>query len=434
MIEGFSKLSQDAKRKLIASAIPGYGEAENLLKSFRYSNPDVQRILDEAIENTVSNFHLPYAVAPNFIINGKEYIVPLVTEESSVVAAIASGARFWAQNGGFHTRVLSENKTGQVHFLWNGKPEELMQKGELLENFLREQTAYLTERMEKRGGGILQIQIRRNPSVRPDYYQLLISFGTGDAMGANFINTILERIAEVLKIFFHQHFPDVPYPEIIMAILSNYTPECVAEVEIAAPFAALGSVSSGLSPGKFAERFVLAVEIAEKDVFRAVTHNKGIMNGIDAVVLATGNDFRAVDAAAHAWAARNGRYESLSKARIEKDFLMVKISVPLSLGTTGGLTSLHPLAAFSIKLLGSPSARELMQIAVATGMASHFSAIRALITTGIQKGHMKMHLSNILNSLKVTGEERQKAEQYFRNFPVSYTAVRDYIEMIRNSG
>jgi len=433
MLEGFSRLSQNEKLRIIASLIPDFPETENLLKSFRHGNPDVQKIIDEIAENTISNYHLPLAVAPNFLINGKEYIVPMVTEESSVVAAAAYAARFWAKNGGFHARIVSDSKTGQIHFLWPGKLNELDEKHSLLERFLQEKTSDLTGKMEQRGGGIRSVQIVTNPEIKPDYYQLLVTFGTADAMGANFINSVLERMALVMKDFFVQHYPHWPEPEIVMAILSNYTPDCVVEVEMSAPFSALAPVSAGFSPAAFADRFVLAIDIAKKDVYRAVTHNKGIMNGVDAVVLATGNDFRAVEAGVHAWASRNGRYESLSNARIEKDQLVVSLSLPLSLGTTGGLTSLHPLAAFSIRLLGNPSARELMQIAAATGLASHFSAIRALVTTGIQKGHMKMHLNNILLKLNATPEEKQKAEMHFQERTISYSAVRDFIENLRKS-
>ncbi len=431
MFEGFSRLSQDEKLRIIASLIPDFPEMESLLKSFRHGDPDVQRIIDEIAENTISNYHLPFAVAPNFLINGKEYIVPMVTEESSVVAAAAYAARFWAKNGGFHARIVSDSKTGQIHFLWKGEHKDLTEKSLFLDGFLREKTSDLTGKMEKRGGGIRTIQILRNHEIGVDYYQMLVTFGTADAMGANFINSVLERMALVLKDFFGYHFPHLPEPEIIMAILSNYTPECMVEVEISAPFSAFESISAGFSPAVFVDRFVLAIDIAKKDVFRAVTHNKGIMNGVDAVVLATGNDFRAVEAGVHAWASRNGRYESLSNARVERDELIVNLSLPLSLGTTGGLTSLHPLAAFSIKLLGNPSALELMQIAAAVGMASHFSAIRALVTTGIQKGHMKMHLNNILLKLNATPEEKQKAETYFHERTISYTAVQDFIENLR---
>lgn len=433
MIEGFSLLSQNDKLRIISSLMPDFPETENLLKSFRHDNPNVQKIIDEIAENTISNYHLPFAVAPNFLINGKEYIVPMVIEESSVVAAAAYAARFWAKNGGFHARIVSDSKTGQIHFLWHGHIKKLEKKLLLLERFLRDKTFDLTNKMEKRGGGIRSVQIHTNHEINPVYYQLFVTFGTADAMGANFINSVLERMALVLKDFFLQHFPLWPEPEVIMAILSNYTPDCMVEVEISAPISAFESVSASLSPAVFAERFVLAIDIAKKDVYRAVTHNKGIMNGVDAILLATGNDFRAVEAGVHAWASRNGRYESLSNARIEKDQLVVNLSLPLSLGVTGGLTSLHPLAAFSIRLLGNPSARELMQIVAATGLASHFSAIRALITTGIQKGHMKMHLNNILSVLNATPEEKQKAEMHFHKRPISFTAVQDFIDNLRKS-
>jgi hydroxymethylglutaryl-CoA reductase len=188
---------------------------------------------------------------------------------------------------------------------------------------------------------------------------------------------------------------------------------------------------TGINPNEFAEKFVKAVQIAEIEPYRAVTHNKGIMNGIDAVVLATGNDFRAVEAGAHAYASRNGSYSSLSHASIENGVFKFWLDIPLALGTVGGLTSLHPLVKFSLEMLGKPSAQDLMKIVAVTGLAQNFAALRSLTTTGIQKGHMKMHIHNILNQFQATKEEKEKVIAYFNETTASHSLVVDYLEMIR---
>ena len=182
----------------------------------------------------------------------------------------------------------------------------------------------------------------------------------------------------------------------------------------------------------FAEKFAKAIRIAQIDPYRATTHNKGIFNGIDAVVLATANDFRAIEACGHAYAARDGRYRSLSNCTIEDGIFKFWMDLPLAVGTVGGLTRLHPIARLSLEMLGQPSAEELMKIIAVTGLAQNFAAVRSLVTTGIQKGHMKMHLQNILNHLKATPEEQEKATTFFADKVVSFTAVRDYIKQSRN--
>jgi hydroxymethylglutaryl-CoA reductase len=218
--------------------------------------------------------------------------------------------------------------------------------------------------------------------------------------------------------------------QIIMCILSNYTPDCVVECSVECPIENLGSFE-GMSARTFADKFSAAVKIAEIDTSRAVTHNKGIMNGIDAVVLATGNDFRAIEACAHAYAARDGQYRSLSKVTLSEDTFKFSLTVPLAVGTVGGLTSLHPLAKTSLAILEKPSAKELMQVMASVGLAQNFGAIKSLVTTGIQKGHMKLHLLNVFNQLGATHEEIEKGKEYFSDKVVSFTAVRNFLESIK---
>jgi hydroxymethylglutaryl-CoA reductase len=215
-----------------------------------------------------------------------------------------------------------------------------------------------------------------------------------------------------------------------MSILSNYVPNCIVRAEVSCKVEDLAEKKIE-NPQEFADKFVQAVRIAEIEPFRAVTHNKGIMNGVDAVVLATGNDFRAVEAGVHAYASRNGQYSSLSHAQIENGIFTFWMEIPLALGTVGGLTSLHPLVKMALEILGKPSAPELMQIVAVTGLAQNFAALRSLTTTGIQEGHMKMHINNILNQFQTTPEERNKIKAHFENNTISHAAVVSFIENLR---
>jgi hydroxymethylglutaryl-CoA reductase len=210
--------------------------------------------------------------------------------------------------------------------------------------------------------------------------------------------------------------------QIVMSILSNYVPDCLVRAEVSCKVEELNE-NDVINAEAFATNFIQAIKIAEVEPFRAVTHNKGIMNGVDAVVLATGNDFRAIEAGVHAYASRNGSYSSLTHAKIENGVFTFWIEIPLALGTVGGLTSLHPLVKLSLELLHHPSAKELMQIVAVAGLAQNFAALRSLTTTGIQKGHMKMHLMNILNQLNATQDEKEQLIEYFKTHVATHSAV-----------
>jgi hydroxymethylglutaryl-CoA reductase len=220
--------------------------------------------------------------------------------------------------------------------------------------------------------------------------------------------------------------------DVLMSILSNYTPECLVECYVEGDISIFEDLSEDLSAEQFARKFQKAVHVAQYDAYRAVTHNKGIFNGMDAVILATGNDFRAVEACGHAYAARRGLYSGLSRVELSRNLFRFTLEVPLSVGTVGGLTGTHPLAAASLEILGNPSAGELMQVVAAAGMANNFAAIRSLVTSGIQKGHMKMHLGNILRQLNATGDEQEKAIQHFTARTISFSEVANYLEFLRN--
>lgn len=433
-IAGFSKFSKSKKIDWIVDTYFANAEsAKRILKQYWNTDEKLQQLHDEFIENTITNYYLPLGVAPNFLINDRLYTIPMAIEESSVVAAASKAAKFWLDRGGFKTEVISTTKIGQVHFIYNGDFEKLSKYFNNIKSKLIEDTKVITANMEKRGGGILDIELRDKTKDIENYYQLHASFETLDAMGANFINSCLEQFAKTFKngaLEFGLFSEEEKQMDIVMSILSNYVPDCLVKAEVSCPIDEL-SENDTVSGRAFAEKFVQAVSIAEKEPFRAVTHNKGIMNGIDAVVLATGNDFRAVEACVHAYASRNGQYSSLTHAVIEDDIFKFWIEIPLALGTVGGLTSLHPLVKLALELLHKPSAKELMQIVAVAGLAQNFAALRSLTTTGIQQGHMKMHLMNILNQFEATEVEKKTLATYFKSRTVTHSAVVEALENLR---
>lgn len=432
-ISGFSKLSKSKKIDwIVETYFSNQPSAKETIKQYWNTNEKLQQLHDEFIENTITNYYLPLGVAPNFLINQKLYTIPMAIEESSVVAAASKAAKFWLDRGGFKAEVLSTVKIGQVHFKYFGDKAKLNTFFNQIKPKLIEECKPITVNMEARGGGILDIELRDKTSNIEGYYQLHATFETLDAMGANFINSCLEQFSKTFVGWAKtSNTIDEDELEIVMSILSNYVPECLVKVEVSCPVEELNEDKT-ISPQDFAEKFVEAVRIAEVEPYRAVTHNKGIMNGIDAVVLATGNDFRAVEAGVHAYASRNGQYSSLSHASIEKGIFKFWMEIPLALGTVGGLTKLHPLVKLSLEMLRNPSAKELMQITAAVGLAQNFGAIRSLITTGIQQGHMKMHLMNILNQLEASPEEKLVLIEYFKTNTVSHNSVLQAIKDLRS--
>jgi len=367
-----------SKRKKLRWIVENFfKDPENVMRelmSHWHQNEEQQRVLDGFSENTISNYVLPFGVAPNFLINDKTYVMPMVIEESSVVAAASSAAKFWMARGGFKAKVIATKKVGQVHFSWSGNVEKLNSVFEELEAQLRIDVSHITANMENRGGGILDISLLDMTHLEDNYFQLKVNFETCDSMGANFINSVLEEFGRSLKNF-------------------------VAKQEKCGDLDAM----------TFAEKFCKAIRIAHIDPHRATTHNKGIFNGIDAVVLATANDFRAVESCGHTYAARDGQYRSLSYCSIENGVFKFWLDLPIALGTVGGLTKLHPVARRSLELLGNPSASELMEIIAVAGLAQNFAAVKSLVTTGIQKGHMKMHLfSAVRDFLALIRGEKKK--------------------------
>lgn len=434
-VKGFSKLTKNEKVAwVVATFFKDNSNAEALIK--RYWNDDgaLQQLHDEFIENTITNYYLPFGVAPNFLINDKLYAIPMAIEESSVVAAASKAAKFWFDRGGFKAEVVSTTKIGQVHFMYTGDKTKLETFFALVKPKLINATSTITANMNKRGGGILDIELIDKTEALDNYYQLHCSFETLDAMGANFINSCLEQFAKTFRneALDFDSFSDAEKGiEIVMSILSNYVPDCIVRAEVSCPVEQLNE-DENIAPEEFANKFVKAVEIAQVEPYRAVTHNKGIMNGIDAVILATGNDFRAVEAGVHAYAAKNGQYSSLTHASVENGIFKFWIELPLALGTVGGLTNLHPLVKLALEMLEKPSAKELMQIVAVAGLAQNFAALRSLTTTGIQKGHMKMHMMNILNQLGATIQEKELIANHFDGKTVIHSEVVSMFNSLRS--
>jgi hydroxymethylglutaryl-CoA reductase len=431
-VEGFSKKTKEEKIKWLKENYFNNNSNE-ILNKYWNSDSSLQKIHDEFTENTISNFYLPIGVAPNFLIDNNDYTIPMVIEESSVVAAACKAAKFWRNKGGFKTSIISLKKTGQVHFIFKGDKSKLEKFFKENQSKFFEDCKEISSNMKKRGGGILDIELLDKTNDIDNYFQINAVFDTVDSMGANFINSCLEQFASTLKNEI-KNCLDITSSDysldIIMSILSNYVPECLVKAEVSCDLSEIDQ-TGGLSGKEYTNKFIQAINIAKTQTSRAVTHNKGIMNGVDAVVIATGNDFRAIEAGVHAYAAKTGMYKSLTDACVENNTFKFWIEIPLALGTVGGITNLHPLVKWSLELLKNPDAKELMKIVAVAGLAQNFGALDSLITTGIQKGHMKMHLINILNSLNASENEKNKLINFFKKNTVSFSAVKKELEKLR---
>ena len=432
-VKGFSKLSKKEKINwLVSSYFKNDSNAVNILKQYWNSDESLQNLHDEFSENSISNYYLPFSIAPNFLINDKKFTIPMTIEESSVVAAAGKAAKFWMKHGGFKAEVINDEKIGQVHFFYHGNKKTINEYFDFIKPILFKKTESITKKMKSRGGGIIDVSLVDKSSQLAGYFQLFATFKTADAMGANFINSCLEEFANIFKnstqLFSTKKLKKEEI-EIIMSILSNYVPNCIVKTEVSCNVQHINSLEPNTP--NFANKIIQTINIANLDVHRAVTHNKGIMNGIDAVVIATGNDFRAVEAGAHAYASRNGIYQSLSNAYIKKNNFYFELTLPMAIGTVGGVTNLHPLVKLALKILGNPNSKELMKIIASVGLAQNFGALRSLVTSGIQKGHMKMHLINLLNKYEANENEKKLAQIHFKENTVNNNSVENFINKIR---
>ena len=348
VISGFSKLDRGQRINFLTEH--SKLDASDGIGLYDYNAPEEQQVVFEhMIENYIGNFPIPMGIVTNMILNGETLTLPFVTEESSVVAAASKAAKFWAERGGFIAVVTSVTKKGQVHFTWNGKKEIISALFPEIRKKLLDATSELTRKMNQRGGGIKEIQLLDKTGELADYYQLDVSFETSDAMGANFINSCLENFASVL-VNLSELNNEENHIEIIMSILSNYTPDCKVNCHVECPVEDLAGWDKNMTGTAFARKFRQAVDIANHDISRAVTHNKGIFNGIDSVIVATGNDWRAVSASAHAYASRDGSYKGLTSITLNDKLFRYRLEIPLAIGTVGGITKIHPMVKKSMAI------------------------------------------------------------------------------------
>lgn len=346
---------------------------------------------DQMIENAVGVYALPFGIATNFLINNQDVLIPMVIEEPSVLAAISNAARLFRAGGGFTTSSDDPVMIGQIQVL--DLDDVYVAAGKVM----AEKTALMDEvnriggSIVKSGGGAKDIQVRPMPETAAGPMLIIhLLYDTRDAMGANAINTAVEHIAP--------HIEAITGGRVVLRILSNLTDRRKARAEGMIPASELATET--LTGAQVVRAIVEAGVFAEVDPYRAATHNKGIMNGVDAVVMATGNDWRAIEAGAHAYAARSGQYASLTRWwQDENGNLRGSIEMPLAVGIVGGATRVHPTAQIALKVMKIQSARQLAEIIVAAGLAQNLAAMRALATEGIQRGHMEMHAKQIATAV-----------------------------------
>ena len=374
-----------------------YHERLELLKAQALLSPEKQTSLeqdeqisltvaDQLSENVVGTFSLPYSLVSEVLVNGQEYTVPYVTEEPSVVAAASYASKIIKRAGGFTAQVHERRMIGQVALYQVDDPDLAQEKIARKKAELLELANQAYPSIVKRGGGARDLHVEEIKG-ETDFLVVYLHVDTQEAMGANMLNTMLEALKPVLEELSQGHS--------LMGILSNYATDSLVTASCRIAFRYLSRQKD--QGREIAEKMALASQFAQADPYRASTHNKGIFNGIDAILIATGNDWRAIEAGAHAFASRDGRYQGLSQwtLDLEREELVGEMTLPMPVATKGGSIGLNPRVALSHELLGNPSAKELAQIIVAIGLAQNFAALKALVSTGIQQGHMKLQAKSL---------------------------------------
>lgn len=367
-----------------------------------------QEIGEHMIENYIGNYSLPFGVAMNFVIDDKEVVVPMAIEEPSVIAASSFAAKIIASGGGFITAVTDRMMIGQVTLKDVPNLDDAVNKVEETKETILQRANEAHPSIVKRGGGARDIEVRILDEEEPAYLTIHVHVDTQEAMGANVVNTMMEGIAPYLE--------ELTGGISLLRILSNFTTECLATAACTIPARKLAT--GNYSGEEVRDRIIEATQVARIDPYRAVTHNKGVMNGVDALVIATGNDWRAIEASAHAYASRSGQYRSLTRwDKNNSGDLVGTLTLPMPIGTVGGSISIHPGAKLAHSILDNPSAQELGGIIVSVGLAQNFAAVRALITDGIQKGHMGLHARSLAISAGATGGQVQKVAELLKEAP-----------------
>ena len=380
---GFSKKSyQERLEQLKAQALISPERQESLEQDEQIS----VTVSDQLSENVVGTFSLPYSLVPEVLVNGQEYTVPYVTEEPSVVAAASYASKIIKRSGGFTSQVHERQMIGQVALYQVDDPDLAQEKIASKKAELLELANQAYPSIVKRGGGARDLHVEQIKG-ETDFLVVYLHVDTQEAMGANMLNTMLEALKPVLE--------ELSQGQSLMGILSNYATDSLVMASCRIAFRYLSRQKD--QGREIAEKIALASQFAQADPYRATTHNKGIFNGIDAILIATGNDWRAIEAGAHAFASRDGHYQGLSQwtLDLEREELVGEMTLPMPVATKGGSIGLNPRVALSHELLGNPSAKELAQIIVSIGLAQNFAALKALVSTGIQQGHMKLQAKSL---------------------------------------
>ena len=380
---GFSKKSYQERLELL--------QAQALLSPERQASLEKDEqmsvtVADQLSENVVGTFSLPYSLVPEVLVNGQEYTVPYVTEEPSVVAAASYASKIIKRAGGFTAQVHERRMIGQVALYQVANPKLAQEKIANKKTELLELANQAYPSIVKRGGGARDLHVEQLKN-ETDFLVVYLHVDTQEAMGANMLNTMLEALKPVLE--------ELSQGQSLMGILSNYATDSLVTANCRIAFRYLSRQKD--QGREIAEKIALASQFAQTDPYRATTHNKGIFNGIDAILIATGNDWRAIEAGAHVFASRDGRYQGLSQWTLdmEREELVGQMTLPMPVATKGGSIGLNPRVALSHELLGNPSAKELAQIIVSIGLAQNFAALKALVSTGIQQGHMKLQAKSL---------------------------------------
>ncbi|MFS9208836.1 hydroxymethylglutaryl-CoA reductase, degradative [Streptococcus mitis] len=380
---GFSKKSYQERLELLkAQALLSPERQESLEQDEQMS----VTVADQLSENVVGTFSLPYSLVPEVLVNGQEHTVPYVTEEPSVVAAASYASKIIKRTGGFTAQVHERQMIGQVALYQVAEPDFAQEKIASKKAELLELANQAYPSIVKRGGGARDLHVEQIKG-ETDFLVIYLHVDTQEAMGANMLNTMLEALKPVLE--------ELCQGQSLMGILSNYATDSLVTASCRIAFRYLSRQKD--QGREIAEKIALASQFAQVDPYRAATHNKGIFNGIDAILIATGNDWRAIEAGAHAFASRDGRYQGLSQwtLDLEREELVGRMTLPMPVATKGGSIGLNPRVALSHELLGNPSAKELAQIIVSIGLAQNFAALKALVSTGIQQGHMKLQAKSL---------------------------------------
>ncbi|HEV9937400.1 TPA: hydroxymethylglutaryl-CoA reductase, degradative [Streptococcus pneumoniae] len=418
---GFSKKSYQERLELLkAQALLSPERQASLEKDEQMS----VTVADQLSENVVGTFSLPYSLVPEVLVNGQEYTVPYVTEEPSVVAAASYASKIIKRAGGFTAQVHQRQMIGQVALYQVANPKLAQEKIASKKAELLELANQAYPSIVKRGGGARDLHVEQIKG-EPDFLVVYIHVDTQEAMGANMLNTMLEALKPVLE--------ELSQGQSLMGILSNYATDSLVTASCRMAFRYLSRQKD--QGREIAEKIALASQFAQDDPYRAATHNKGIFNGIDAILIATGNDWRAIEAGAHAFASRDGRYQGLScwTLELEREELVGEMTLPMPVATKGGSIGLNPRVALSHDLLGNPSARELAQIIVSIGLAQNFAALKALVSTGIQQGHMKLQAKSL--ALLAGASESEVAplvEQLIADKTFNLETAQRYLENLRS--